>query len=123
MYWVICKRVSVEDTDTVDKKTSPEKKLSILKSHLLDKKPVSELCEENEVSPSNYYQWQKQLFDHGLESFESSRKRKGLTADQKEVKRLETELAAAKAKLSARDEVVAELMQEHIHLKKTLGVL
>ena len=105
------------------KKTSPEKKLSILKSHLLDKKPVSELCEENEVSPSNYYQWQKQLFDHGLESFESSRKRKGLTADQKEVKRLETELAAAKAKLSARDEVVAELMQEHIHLKKTLGVL
>jgi transposase-like protein len=105
------------------KKTTPEKKLSILKSDLLDKKPVSELCEENEVSPSNYYQWQKQLFDHGLESFDIRRKRKGLTHDQQEVRRLEAELAAAKAKLSARDEVVAELMQEHIHLKKTLGVL
>ena len=106
------------------KKTSPEKKLSILKSHLLDKKPVSELCEENEVSPSNYYQWQKQLFDQGLESFDTKSKRsKGLRNDQKELKRLEAELAAAKAKLSARDEVVAELMQEHIHLKKTLGVL
>ena len=45
------------------KKTFPEKKLSILNSHFLDKKPVSKLCEENEVSPSNYYQWQKQLFD------------------------------------------------------------
>ncbi len=45
---------------------TPEEKVSILRQHLLDKVPVSTVCEEAGIQPSLFYQWQKQFFENGV---------------------------------------------------------
>ena len=38
-----------------------EEKVAILRRHLLDKVPVSDLCEQNGLQPTVFYRWQKEL--------------------------------------------------------------
>ena len=42
---------------------SPEEKVSILKQHLVNGVPVSELCERHQLQPTVFYRWQRQLFE------------------------------------------------------------
>ena len=49
---------------------SPEQKLDILRRHLLEGVPVSDLCDEHDLNPNLFYRWQKQLFEHGAAAFE-----------------------------------------------------
>lgn len=95
-------------------------KLSIVKEHLVGKKPVSELCEAYGIVPSQFYKWQQALFETGAHSLE---KRTGAKRqrESREVQRLQHELAKAQAKLANKHEVLSELMSEHIALKKSLG--
>src|SRR5579864_9057400 len=44
---------------------TPEEKIAILRRHLVDKVPVSELCEELGLRPTVFYRWQKELFENG----------------------------------------------------------
>jgi transposase-like protein len=46
-----------------------EEKLAILKRHLLDKVPVSRLCEELDLEPTVFYRWQKEFFENGAAAF------------------------------------------------------
>ena len=80
-------------------------KVAIVKRHLVDKIPISDLCDEYHILPTQFYQWQKQLFENGAAAFErkNGKPRKD-TRDQK-ISRLE-------AKLTEKNEVVAELLQE-----------
>ena len=39
-----------------------EEKVGILRRHLLDKVPVSDLCEELGLQPTVFYRWQKEFF-------------------------------------------------------------
>jgi transposase len=50
---------------------TPEKKVAILRGHLVDKVPVSELCEELGLRPTVFYRWQKELFENGAAAFQS----------------------------------------------------
>src|ERR1700720_2959034 len=50
---------------------TPEEKVAILRRHLLDKVPVSELCEELGLRPTVFYRWQKELFENGAAAFQS----------------------------------------------------
>jgi len=45
---------------------TPEEKVAILRRHLVDKVPVSELCEELGPRPTVFYRWQKELFEKGV---------------------------------------------------------
>ena len=45
-------------------------KLAILKQHLLEKVPISELCDRHGIQPSQVYQWQALLFEHGAAAFD-----------------------------------------------------
>ncbi len=92
-----------------------EEKVSILRRHLLDKVPVSTVCEEAGIQPSLFYQWQKQFFENGAAAFQSSARPKTDQAQQR--------ITALEAKLHRKDEVLAELMEEHVALKKSLGEL
>jgi len=47
---------------------TPEEKVAILRRHLVDKVPVSELCEELGLRPTVFYRWQKELFENGAAS-------------------------------------------------------
>ena len=42
-----------------------EEKVAILRRHLLDKVPVSDLCEELGLRPTVFYRWQKEFFENG----------------------------------------------------------
>lgn len=96
-----------------------EEKVEIVKSHLLEGIAVSELCERHGFSPALYYQWQKHFFENGSRAFENTgRKKRG---EQDSEKRLQGEINRLEGKLRQREEVVSELMSEHIALKKSLG--
>ena len=41
-----------------------EQKAALLRSHYVDKVPISKLCEENDLQPSLFYYWQKQFFEN-----------------------------------------------------------
>jgi transposase len=49
---------------------TPEEKVAILR-HLVDKIPVSELCEELGLRPTVFYRWQKEVFENGAAPFQS----------------------------------------------------
>ena len=97
------------------KKYNNVDKVSVIRRHLIEQVPVSELCEELKLSPAQYYQWQKQFFENGAAAFEG-----GKRAESKD-KRLTEELTRLEKKLEQRNEVVTELMTEHMALKKSLG--
>lgn len=97
------------------KNYTPEEKVAVLKRHLVEKVPVSDLCDELGLNLTVFYGWQKQLFENGGAAFEKTRGRQVDRRDQK-IEKLE-------AKLAQKNEVLAELMQEHLQLKKELGEL
>ena len=92
---------------------SPEQKLDILRRHLLEGVPVSDLCDEHELNPNLFYRWQKQLFEGGAAAFERDGK--------PQERGLEKKLSALQQKLAHKDEVIAEIMESHVRLKKSLG--
>ena len=90
-------------------------KVAILKRHLVDKVPVSDLCDELDIYPNQLYGWLKEFFENGHAAFDNGRKSKAVEdAQQAKIQKLE-------AKLSRKNEVMAELMEAHTLLKKELG--
>jgi transposase len=92
-----------------------EEKVALLRRHLLDKLPISDLCDELGLQPTVFYRWQKEFFDNGAATFQ----RKGRPDHQAEQQRIE----CLEKKIHTKDEVLAELMAEHIALRKSLGEL
>jgi transposase len=97
------------------KNYTPVEKVAILKRHLIDRVPVSDLCDEYQFQPSLFYTWQKMFFENGAVALE----RKNAAPESQHIKTI----AALRDKLQRKNEVVAELMEEHIQLKKGLGEL
>ena len=95
------------------KKFSASDKVAILRRHLVDRTPVSDLCEEHGLNPTVFYRWQREFFEHGSAAFERR-------SDGRE-RRLEQRVEALTAKLAHKDSVIAEIMEAHVALKKTLG--
>ena len=90
-------------------------KVAILKRHLVDKVAVSDLCNELDIYPTQFYAWLKEFFENGHVAFDNGRKAKAVEdANVKKIEQLE-------AKLQRKNEVMAELMEEHALLKKELG--
>src|SRR5262245_11100810 len=44
---------------------TPEEKVAILRRHLLEKEPISKLCDELGLQPTVFYRWQKEFFENG----------------------------------------------------------
>jgi transposase-like protein len=95
------------------KHVNADQKVAILKRYLVEKTPISDLCDEYGIQPSQVYQWQKVLFENGAAAFERSGRRAEDAKDRK--------LAALETKVQQKNEVIAELMQEHVQLKKAIG--
>lgn len=95
---------------------SGAEKMVILREHLVEKVPISQVCEKHGIQPTLFYLWQKKLFEEGAAVFEQPRA-KSSRQRAAEQRRLE----ALEAKVRYKDEVLAELMGEHVALKKSLG--
>ena len=95
-----------------------ELKATILKRYLVDKVPISDLCDEYGIKPNQIYGWQKILFDNADTAFRQSggRSASEVTAKEETISRLQ-------AKLLQKNEVISELMEENVRAKKSIGEL
>ena len=79
--------------------TTPRKsKVAVLRRHLLEHVPRSELCEELSLRPAVFYRWQKELFENGAAAFG----RQALADKGREQQRA----AALEQKLQSRNEIL-----------------
>jgi transposase len=84
----------------------------MVRRHLLEQVPVSDLCDEYGIQPTMFYRWQKQLFENAATAFERPKDpRLPLTR----------RIAKLEEKLTSKNEVIAELMEEQVKAKKELG--
>jgi|SRR5262245_43258748 len=95
---------------------TPQEKVAIVRAHLLDKVPVSDLCDKHGIAVTLFYRWQKEFFENGHAAFAHAGKRRKAAEDAKDRK-----IALLQEKLQRKNEVLAELMEEHVQLKKELG--
>jgi transposase len=103
------------DMKTTRRNFTPEQKVNILREHLIERVPVSDVCDKHQIHPTLFYQWQKTFFEKGSAAFETGRSPSRVVGQQ------ERKLLALESKLSMRTEALAELMEEHVRLKKSLG--
>jgi transposase-like protein len=101
-----------------------EEKAAILSRHLVDKIPVSDLCEEHHLRPSLLYLWQRQALENlgaALESGVRDRRSGREEALTKTVEQLKADLVAWEARLAKKDRVIAEVTAEYGQLNNELG--
>jgi|SRR3984885_12891664 transposase len=91
---------------------TPDEKVAILRRHLLDKEPIWKLCDDLGLQPTIFYRWQKEFFENGASGFEQ-KARPNHSTEQERIAYLE--------KIQIKDEVLTELMAEHVGLKKKSG--
>ena len=82
---------------------------------MLEQEPVSKLCDELGLQATVFYRRQKEFFENRAAAFQTKARASG-QAEQERIECLEK-------KIQRKDEVLAELMGEHIALKKSLGEL
>lgn len=102
-------------SDKARKHFSPAEKVVVLRKHLIERIAVSDLCDEYKIAPTVFYHWQKQLFENGSAVFTNGAKEKAKPTEQQH------RIAQLEQKLQRKAEVLSELMEEHIALKKNLG--
>jgi transposase-like protein len=95
------------------RKFTAEEKVGILRRHLLEQEPISKVCDESGIHPTQFYRWQQEFFEHGTAAFERPR----ANAGRKETRRVEE----LEAKLQKKDSVIAEIMADLILQKKRNG--
>lgn len=96
---------------------TPEQKVAILRRHLVDKVPISNLCDEYQLQPSVFYQWQRQMFENMTSVFEAPAD----SGPSQREKQLAHKVEHLEAKLARKDSVIAEISAEYVQLKKELG--
>jgi transposase-like protein len=93
------------------KRYTAEEKAKLLREVLENGKTISEVAESYGVHPNNLMKWRKQLLEEGKQTFQI--KRTDISSKAKERK-----ITALEDKIKRKDEVIAELAQELLELKK-----
>ncbi len=83
-----------------------QEKAAILRLHLLERIPVSDLCDRYDIHPTMFYRWQKELFENAAVALERRPRRLSDSKDRR--------IALLEQKLQRKNEVLSELMEEHI---------
>ena len=94
-----------------------EKKAQIVRRHLADKVAVSDLADEFGIQPSQIHTWVKQVLDQAEKAFER------LGSPRGKEKAKEIKITQLEDKLTTKNEVIAELMEENVKAKKANGEL
>ncbi|MDY6970167.1 MAG: transposase [Spirochaetota bacterium] len=89
----------------------PEEKFNIVKLVITKAKTVSEICEEYDIHPNQYYRWQKDFFEGALERFAETKVGRKSTQDERARKQAEEEIKKL-------NNVIAEVVKENIEIKK-----
>ena len=95
------------------RKFTAEQKVGVLKQHLVDKVSVADICDKHGLHPTLFYRWQKEFFENGAAAFQKS--------SDAPVKKMLKQIDTLKERITHKDEVIAEIIESHIALKKSLG--
>lgn len=101
-------------TKSKPRRYTPDEKVAILREHFLDQKPVSEICRAHELHVNMFYRWQKTFFEGGAAAFEKS--------PSGQLGRMNRQIEALEAQLVMKNEVLAEITETYVRLKKSAGV-
>lgn len=97
------------------KKYTAEQKVKIVREHLVNRVPISELAARYGVSPALIHTWQKKLFEGALATFETKRgPQAGSTAKQ------QAREAKQDARLRERESLISDLLLDNLRLKKNI---
>ena len=96
------------------RKYTPKEKVAMLRRHLIEKEPISDICDKYELQPTVFHRWMREFFENGAIAFEPQGSDKKQDRQERRIQQLEE-------KLQTKNEVLAELMEEHVILKKSLG--
>lgn len=94
------------------KRYSSEDKVKILREHFEQNLSVPTVCEKHRVHPNQFYRWKKLFFEKAVEIFNA---KPNARTEQENIAQLRNQL-------HQRNEVIAELLQENLKLKKAHGV-
>ncbi len=89
-----------------------DQKVAILREHLLEKKPISEVCARHDLQPNVFDDWQRKFFENGPAAFQDHNGRE---------KTLQARVDALQKKLDQKDRVIAAVTEEFVRVKKELG--
>jgi transposase-like protein len=93
------------------KRYTAEEKIKILREVLEDGKQLSQVAEQYGLHPNNIFNWRKQLFEGGVQTFQIKRSDISGKAEERKITALED-------KIKQKDEVIAELAEELLAFKK-----
>lgn len=99
--------------DRIRRRFSPDQKFKIIKEQMTTKSSVSEICKKYEISPTAFYKWQESFLKSALEGFKKS----DAGPTKVEVRKLQEQ----ERKIQKMQNVITEIVQENIDLKKSLG--
>lgn len=94
---------------------SGDEKIKILKRHLLEGVVISEVCKEFEITPKQFYDWQKLFFDKGADLFNGKQGR------PTQIDLRDQKIQDLEAKLARKNEVLSEAVEALITAKKISG--
>lgn len=93
---------------------SSQEKLKMVMEIIQDGKAVSEVAKENDVHPNMLLNWKKEFLENAACAFDRHRPDITEKAQQRKIDDLE-------AKLHKKDEIIAEIAEENMMLKKNFG--
>jgi transposase-like protein len=93
------------------KRYTAEEKVKILREVIEDGKQVSQVAEQYGLHPNNIFNWRKQLFEGGVQTFQIKRSDISGKAEERKITALEE-------KIKQKDEAIAKLAEESSWDKK-----
>ena len=68
----------------IRKRFTSQEKVAILRLHLLEGTPVSDVCDKHGIGPSMFYRWQQDFFENGAAALEPRVRRATDDKDRRE---------------------------------------
>jgi transposase-like protein len=103
-----------DKTTRIRRQYGAEEKVRLLRLHLVEGKPISAICDQHQIHPTLFYQWQKTFFENGAAAFDRSPRSRRTELGSQKIEQLE-------ARLKRKDEVIAAVTEELVRTKKELG--
>jgi transposase-like protein len=97
------------------RKFTPQDKAAIVREHLIEKVPVSDLCDKHGLVPTLFYRWQKEMMENMAALFERQAGSETTT--------LKRENEALRQRLADKDRVIAQIMEDFVAVKEAHGGL
>jgi transposase len=94
---------------------SADQKVATIRKHLLEQVPISDICDDLNISSNLFYKWQAEFFENGSKAFKAE--------NNTELKKSAAKNSSLETDITHKNGVIAELVGENIRLKKQNGLI